>query len=119
MWTQIFMTISGKGWGWEQPGWQVSCIFAMLFVNTVFMIRLFAVIASLFMLPETAHMLLMLMVLAGGYFIAAGGLEVRARVGEILYGVVLYPLALMLLFAAFSINPGIWDPGRHPILSRH
>lgn len=81
------------------------------FVNTVFMIRLFAVIASLFMLPETAHILLMLMVLAGGYFIAAGGLEVRARVGEILYGIVLYPLALMLLFAAFSINPEYLGPG--------
>ena len=91
----------------------VSVIYiCYIFVNTVYLVSVFAAIATTFMLPESSPYLLMGMVLLGGVYMAAGGLEAGARVGEILYGVVLYPLAFMLLFAAFAIQPDYLKAGQ-------
>lgn len=82
----------------------VVCI-CYVFVNAVYMVRLFAVIAALFLLPESAQLPLMIMILIGSMCIAGGGIETGSRVAELLYRVILLPLAFMLLCAVFSIHP--------------
>ncbi len=74
------------------------------FLNTVFLVRLFTAVAAEFMLPESPQWILMGMVLLAGMAVAWGGFEVRARVGEVLFRWVLYPLLFLLLLAAFSIH---------------
>lgn len=81
------------------------------FLNTVLLVRLFGMIAVTFVLPEASQEILMAAVLLGGVYILSGGLEVRARVGEVFYTVVLYPLVFLLVCIAFSLDPGYLSPG--------
>lgn len=93
--------------------WILTLIyFCYAFLNTVFLLRLFGIVAVTFILPESSQEVLMAVVLLGGVYIVSGGLEVRARVSEVLFNVVLYPLLLLLLCAAFSTNSGYLTPGR-------
>lgn len=82
------------------------------FLNTVFLLRLFGVLAVTFILPEASQEVLMGAVVLGAVYIVSGGLEVRARVSEVLFSVVVYPLLILLLCAAFSANSGYLAPGR-------
>ena len=82
------------------------------FLNTVFLVRLFGVIACTFVLPEMPQEVLMALLLLGSVYIVLGGGEVRARVSEVLFSVLVYPLLFLLLCAAFSANSGYLVPGR-------
>lgn len=91
--------------------WLVSILYlCYLFVNCVYIARLFAVVAVHFMLPEASQIPFMIMVLIAGMYIAGHGLESGGRIGEILYGIILLPLAIMLFFAVFSIDPEYLQP---------
>lgn len=91
--------------------WFTSIIYICYsFLTTVYLVRLFAAIAVKFLLPESSQIPLMVMVLLAGAYIAIGGLEAGARVSEIMYTIVLYPLAFMLLCAVFSANPDYLAP---------
>lgn len=82
------------------------------FLNTVFLVRMFGVIACTFVLPETPQEILMAILLLGSVYIILGGTEVRARVSEVLFSVLVYPLLFLLICAAFSTNSGYLAPGR-------
>lgn len=91
--------------------WFTSILYiCYAFLTTVYLVRLFAAIAVNFLLPESSQIPLMVMVLLAGAYIAMGGLEAGARVSEIMYTIVLYPLAFMLLCAVFSANPDYLAP---------
>ena len=96
--------------------WLLSLLYiCYAFVNTVFLVRLFAAVAVTFVMPETSLEVLMGSVLIGSMYIVYGGLAVKARVGEILFGVVLYPLLFMLLCAVLSVDSNYLAPGRAEI----
>lgn len=78
---------------------------AYAFVNTVFVARLFTEICRTFLLPGISEALLLAAILLTGAYNASGGLEVRARVSEILYPVVLAPLLILLLCAVGTAEP--------------
>lgn len=82
-----------------------------VFLNTVFLLRLFGVLAVTFVLPEASQEILMGMAVLVAVYIVSGGLEVRARVSEVLFSVVIYPLLLLLICAAFSVDSGYLSPG--------
>lgn len=86
--------------------------FGYVFLNTVFLLRLFGVIAVTFILPEASAEVLMGVVLLGAVYMVSGGLEVRARVSEVLFSVIVYPLLLLLICAAFSTDSGYLTPGK-------
>lgn len=81
-----------------------------VFVNTLFILRLFAAIAVTFVLPETKEWILIMAAAFAGTYAAAGGLEVRARFAETLYPVIVCPLALLFLFAALSMEGQVIVP---------
>lgn len=74
------------------------------FVNTLFLLRLFAAIAVTFVLPETQEWILIIIAALAGIYAASGGLEVRARFSEVLYPFVVYPLIILMAVAAFSVR---------------
>lgn len=74
------------------------------FVNTLFLLRLFAAVAVTFVLPETKEWILIVIAAGAGIYAASGGLEVRARFGEVLFPAVVWPLLLLLVFAARSVR---------------
>lgn len=85
------------------------------FLNTVLLLRLFGVLAVTFILPEASQEALMGAVVLGAVYMVSGGVEVRARVSEVLFSVVVYPLLLLLICAAFSTDPGYLTPGKAEI----
>lgn len=86
--------------------------FVYVFLNTIFLLRLFGVVAVTFILPEASAEILMGVVLLGAVYMVSGGLEVRARVSEVLFAVIVYPLILLLVCAAFSADSGYLTPGK-------
>lgn len=72
-------------------------VYGMYFVlQTLVLLRLCGEITGRYLLPETDVRVLMLLVLAVSFFMVGGGLEVRARLSELLCGIVAVLLALML-----------------------
>ena len=86
--------------------------FFYAFVNTVFLLRLFGIVAVTFILPEASQEILAGAVVLGAVYIVSGGLEVRARVSEVLFPAVFLPLLLLMACAAFSTNSGYLSPGK-------
>ena len=80
--------------------------FCYALMNSVLLVRLFGVVAQVFVLPEMSQSVLMAAVVLGGVYIISGGLEVRARVSEVLFSALLYPLLFLLVCAAFSPESG-------------
>ena len=78
--------------------------FCYALMNSVLLVRLFGVVAQVFVLPEMSQSVLMAAVVLGGVYIISGGLEVRARVSEVLFSALLYA-------RHFLRNPGIWGLG--------
>lgn len=83
-----------------------------MLINTVYLLRLFAEIAQTYLLPEVEQGAFLVMLAAAGCYGAWEGLEGRARTGEVLYRIVLLPLALLLLLSAFHINTEYLGPGQ-------
>ncbi len=86
--------------------------FCYALMNSVLLVRLFGVVAQVFVLPEMSQSVLMAAVVLGGVYIISGGLEVRARVSEVLFSALLYPLLFLLVCAAFSTESGYLGTGR-------
>lgn len=82
-----------------------------VFVNTVYLARLFAKTAVTFLMPEAGQEVFQVMLVLAGCYGAWRGLESRARTAEVVYRILLIPLVLMLLLAAFSVNPAYLAPG--------
>lgn len=73
--------------------------------QTVLLLFLCGEIAEIYLLPDTARPVLMLLPAAVGYFLARGGLEIRGRVSELLAWLMAAVLLLLLLLAFFQIHP--------------
>lgn len=86
--------------------------FGYAFLNTVLLLRLFEEIALTCILPEASGELLMGVLVLGAVYIVSGGLEVRARVSEVLCFTALAPMALLLVGAAFTGGSGYLVPGQ-------
>lgn len=88
------------------------CLAYWLYVlmNTVYLVRLFMVLAGSFLLPEFPAGIFPVLLVGAGYYGARGGLEVRGRTAEVVYKPILVPLLIMLLVAAFSIRPEYLAP---------
>lgn len=83
----------------------VSLIYwGYMFVNAIYLVRLFAVIGKTFLLPESGEATFMVILVLAGCAGAGGGLEPRARTAEVLYKILLVPLLVMLLFAQGSVK---------------
>lgn len=75
-------------------------------LQTLAILRLCGEVAGRYLLPDTDVRLLMLLVLGVAFFLAGGGLEVRARVSEILCGIVVVLLFVMLGSSILQVR---WD----------
>ena len=73
--------------------------------QTILLLFLCGEIAEIYLLPDTARPVLMLLPAAVGYFLARGGLEIRGRVSELLAWLLAAVLFLLLLLAVFQIHP--------------
>ena len=82
------------------------------FVNTIYLVRLFGEVAGTFLLPEIDQEILMAMAAATGCYGAWFGLEARARTADALYRILLIPLGVLLLAAAFYVRPDYLEPGQ-------
>ena len=73
--------------------------------QTILLLFLCGEIAEIYLLPDTARPVLMLLPAVVGYFLARGGLEIRGRVSELLAWLMAVVLLLLLLLALFQIQP--------------
>lgn len=69
-----------------------------------FAVRLLGEVVRQVLLPDVSLRLIMAVLLVLGCYAAAGGMEGRARLTEILYWIVLAPVVLMLLFTAKDLD---------------
>jgi len=90
----------------EKAAFVISIVYLVyVFVDLIYVTWLFSSVSLTFLLPEKSYIFSMIILLAGGCYMAAGGMEVQGRVAEVLHKIIIYPLFLMLLLAAFAVNP--------------
>jgi len=65
------------------------------------------------LLPEGSYKVICLLILIFAAYATVRGIEGKARVYEILFWIVLFPLILMLVFAAKEVNVDYWTPIFH------
>lgn len=95
-----------------QAAFVISMVYLVyVFVELIYVTRLFSSVTRAFLLPENSYVVSMVLLLVGGCYLAAGGIGVQGRVAEVLYKVILYPFLLMLLLAAFAVNPDYLGAG--------
>lgn len=83
-----------------------------MFVNLVYITRVFGAITKEFMLPEIQENIPCIMLLLGGLYASSEPKERRGRMGEVLYPCVMIPLAILLVVAAFGMKPEHFTAGK-------
>ena len=73
--------------------------------QTTLLLFLCGEIGEIYLLPEIGKPVLMLLPAVVGYFLARGGLEIRGRVSELIGWLMAAIFLLMLVLAAFQIQP--------------
>lgn len=81
------------------------CFLVYSFWNLVYLASAFGEIGTVFLLPESRKETLMAMMILAGAIQAAGGVEARARTGTVLYHILVWPMAVLLIAGAFGIRP--------------
>lgn len=83
----------------------ISMIYLVyVFIELVYLVRLFASAAAAFLLPQMPQAVLSILLLAGGWYLACGGVYVQGRIAGILRWFIVYPLLLAFLLAGFSVH---------------
>ena len=94
---------------WEKA--LAVCFLVYSFWNLVYLASAFGEIGTVFLLPESRKETLMAMMILAGAIQAAGGVEARARTGTVLYHILVWPMAVLLIAGAFGIRPEHLAPG--------
>lgn len=81
------------------------CYLVKYFFSTVFVLTLFATIIHETILPNTNLKVILLFLFLTSIYYGSKQFEVRARLVEILYFIILIPLGLLFLLGIFKINP--------------
>lgn len=97
-----------------RPASFILCLvyWGYMFVNLIYITRVFGAITREFMLPELSENVPCILLLLGGFYAAMEPKERRGRIGEVLYPIVLIPLLILIIVAAFGMKPEYFTPGR-------
>lgn len=88
-----------------------AVLFAYCFLTFLYVLRLFGDLGTDFVLREESPYVLMTMAAVAAFFLAQGELQIRSRVSEVFYPVLMYPILALILFAAFHMDAGYLAPG--------
>ena len=102
----------------ETVGSFITFVFGILyivkfFILCIFVFNLFANIINETLLPNTNHKIVLLFLILVTLYLASKEVEVRARLTEFLYLIILLPLVLLLLFGL----PKLYIPNLLPVLT--
>jgi spore germination protein (amino acid permease) len=76
-----------------------------LFIFTLFAVNLFSNIINATLLPNTSYKIIVLSLIALSFYLSTKELEVKARLTELLYFVVLIPVVILFLLGIPNVNP--------------
>ncbi len=82
-----------------------SCYVIKFFFSCVFLLTLFTNIIHETILPNTNHKIILLFLFLVSIYYGAKQFEVRARLVELLYFIILVPLFLLFALGIYKINP--------------
>lgn len=91
-------------------GKSLTFLFGLLYLvkfvfAAVFVLTLFTNVIQKTILPNTSHRLILGSLILVSVYYAAKTMDVRARIAEILYFIVLIPLILLFLLGLYKVNP--------------